>query len=154
MRDTIINLQNSDEWKIQLTISINFISSKDGEEERVMHSIVAIYKFSPYSDANGVIDEICESLRSKYQANLETSMRGKYFIFDSVELMHYKCHKVNFIRGGSNIDSTDWIKKEKKATINLKNIDDKCFQCAATVPSIIKKLNHIQKEFQILNFHK
>ena len=42
MRDIIINLQNSDEWKIQLIISINFISSKDGEEERVMHSIVAI----------------------------------------------------------------------------------------------------------------
>ena len=38
MRDIIINLQNSDTCKIQLTIAINFISSKDSEEEHVMHS--------------------------------------------------------------------------------------------------------------------
>ena len=59
-------------------------------------------------------------------------MRGSDFIFDSVQLLYYKCHRVNFILGGSYIDSPDWIKK-KKATINLKNTDDKCFQYAATV---------------------
>ena len=34
----IADLQNSDAWKIQLTIAINFIFVKDSEEERVMHS--------------------------------------------------------------------------------------------------------------------
>ena len=34
----IIDLQNSDLWKIQLTIAINFISSKHVEEELVVHS--------------------------------------------------------------------------------------------------------------------
>ena len=62
----------------------------------------------------------------RYQRNLETSMKGD-FIFDSVQLIHYKCHKVNFKWGGSYINSPDWIKK-KKATINPKNTDDKCFQ--------------------------
>ena len=38
LRNIIINLQNSDTWKVQLTIAINFISSKDAEKERVMHS--------------------------------------------------------------------------------------------------------------------
>ena len=57
-------------------------------------------------------------------------MKRSDFIFDSVQLMCYKCHKVNFIR--SCIDSPDWIKK-KKATINPKNTDNKCFQYAATV---------------------
>ena len=71
-------------------------------------------KFTSYSDANNVIDEIFESVRSKYQVNLETSMRGKGLIFDSVQLMYYKCHREHFIRDGSYIDSTDWIKKEKK----------------------------------------
>ena len=33
--------------------------------------------------------------------------------------MHYQFHKVNFKRGGSGIDSADWIKK-KKPTINPK----------------------------------
>ena len=59
-------------------------------------------------------------------------MRGSNFIFDSVQLMYYKCQKVSFSCGGLNIDSPDWIKK-KKPTINPKNTDDKCFQYAATV---------------------
>ena len=42
-------------------------------------------------------------------------MRGIHFIFDSVQLIYYKCHKVNFRRCGLYIDSPDWIKK-KKAT--------------------------------------
>ena len=46
--------------------------------------------------------------------------------------MYCKCHKVNFKRGGSYTESPDWI-KNKKATINLKNKDDKCFQYVTTV---------------------
>ena len=38
VRNIITDLQNSDTWKIQLKIVINFISSKDSEEERIMHS--------------------------------------------------------------------------------------------------------------------
>ena len=40
--------------------------------------------------------------------------------------MYYKCHKVNFEHSGSYIDSPEWI-KSKKATVNPKNEDDKCF---------------------------
>ena len=63
-------------------------------------------------------------------------MRGSDYIFDSVQLLYYKCQSINFKREGSYIDSPDWIKK-KKATIILKYEDDKCFQYAATVT-----LNH------------
>ena len=56
-------------------------------------------------------------------------MRGSGFIFDSVQLMYCKCHRVIFIRSASYIDSADWIKK-KIATINT---DTKCFKYAATV---------------------
>ena len=59
-------------------------------------------------------------------------MKGSDFIFDSVQLIYYKCHKLSFKCGCSYIDSPDWI-KNKKATINPKNGDDKCFQYAATV---------------------
>ena len=31
MRNIMIDIQNSDTWKIQLTIAINFIFSKDAE---------------------------------------------------------------------------------------------------------------------------
>ena len=62
----------------------------------------------------------------------ETSMTGSNFVLESVQLLYYKCQEINFKYGGSYIDSPDWIKK-KKATINPKNTDDKCFQYAVTV---------------------
>ena len=112
-RDIIINLQNSDKWENQLAIAINFISSKDTEEERVMHSNSDNMKFTSWDDANEVVDELPKSLRSKYQEKLETSMKGSDFIFDSIQLLYYKCHKNFFKRDGSHIDSPDWIKNKK-----------------------------------------
>ena len=59
-------------------------------------------------------------------------MRGSQFVFDSIDLLCYKFHKISLNRGGSYIDSPKWL-KNKKATINSKNDDDKCFQYALTV---------------------
>ena len=71
-----------------------------------MHASSGNIKFKPYSDANNVIDKLLKSLRSKFQVNLITSMRGSDFIFDSVQLMYYKCHRVKFIAGGLHIVSS------------------------------------------------
>ena len=60
-------------------------------------------------------------------------IRGSEFAFDYVQLLHYKCHKINLNRGGSYIDSPYWI-KSKKATMNpINKNDNKCFQYAITV---------------------
>ena len=121
MREIIINLQRSNTWKIQLTIASNFISSKDVDEERVIHSKSDNIEFMSYDNVNEVVHKLFESLLSVYQIGLETSMRRSDFIFDSVELLYYKCHKINFKRGGSYIDSTDWIKK-KNNNNNIRKI--------------------------------
>ena len=34
----MIDFQKFDTWQIQLTLAINFVSSKDNDEEKVMHS--------------------------------------------------------------------------------------------------------------------
>ena len=94
MKNIIIELQNSDTWKIQSKITINFIPSKDAGEDSVMHSRNDNIKFTSYDDGNEVVHELFESLCSRYQGNLETSMTGSDFIFDSVQLMYYKCHEV------------------------------------------------------------
>ena len=72
------------------------MSSKDAEEERVMHSNSKDIKFTSYNDANKVVDKLFDSLCSKYLGNLETSMRESDFSFDLVQLMRYKCHEVSF----------------------------------------------------------
>ena len=65
-------------------------------------------------------------------------MRGSEFIFDSVDAMYYDLNKISLSKGGSYIDSLEWL-KNKKATINAKNNGDKCFKYAAAVA-----LNHEQ----------
>ena len=72
LRNIIIDLQNSDSWKIQLTIVINFISSKDVDKDLVMHSKSDNVEFTSCNDANEIIDEPFKSLHSIYQENLET----------------------------------------------------------------------------------
>ena len=52
--------------------------------------------------------------------------------FNSIDLLHYNLHKINLNRGGFYINSPNLL-KNKKATINLKNNNDKCFQYALTV---------------------
>ena len=79
-----------------------------------MHSISNNIKFISCNDANEVVDELFDSLRSRYQNNLERTMRGSIFTFGSVQLLDCKCHKINFRRGGSYIDSPERIKKRKK----------------------------------------
>ena len=56
----------------------------------------------------------------------------KRIFFHCVDSLYYNFHKISLNRGGSNIDSLKWL-KQKKATINQKNDDDKCFQYAITV---------------------
>ena len=54
------------------------------------------------------------------------------FVFDYVNLLYYKCHKINPNRGGSYIDSSDWI-KNKKLSISPINKKYKWFQYSVTV---------------------
>ena len=74
-------------------------------------------------------------------------MKGSEFVFNYVQLLYYKFHKINPNRGGSYMDSPDWV-KNKKATINpINKIDNKCFQYTVTVA-----LNHVEikKYLQII----
>ena len=85
------------------------------------------------SETNEIIKHIFESFLQKYQEELEESMRGSEFIYDSVDVLYYDFNKVSLSRGGSYIDSPNWL-RNKKATINPQNKkDDRCFQYAVTV---------------------
>ena len=64
----IINdLQKSDLWKIQLTIAINFVSSKENGEDLVMHSKSDNIEFMIYDNTDEVTEELLESLHKRYQ---------------------------------------------------------------------------------------
>ena len=120
------------EWKIQLTMASNFISSKDSDEIHTMHTKSNNVEIMMGIEADEIVGELSKSFLQIYQEGLEESMRGSEFVYDSVDGLYYNLNKVSVSRGGSYIDSPEWL-ENKKAIINPKNNDDKCFQYALTV---------------------
>ena len=128
--NTIIKRKTQSAWKIQLTIAINFISSKpDFDETRIMHTQIYNVEIMMGSETDEIIEDLFKYLLQRYQEGLEESMTRSEFIFDGVDALYYDLNKVSLSRGESYIDSPEWV-KNKKATINTKNSDDKCFQYA------------------------
>ena len=115
-RNEVINyVTQYGEWKIQLTMSINFISSKDSDENCNMHTRKDNIEIIMGSETNNIIEELCESLLQKYQEGLEESMRGSEFIFDSVDLLYYNLQRISLNRKGSSyIDSPKLLKIKKQ----------------------------------------
>ena len=74
-----------------------------------MHSKRDDIEIMTNDEADEVIKELFDSLKSRYQNNLE-SINGNEFLFS-------KCPKVNLNRGGLYMDSPNWI-QNKQATIN------------------------------------
>ena len=108
-------------------MTINFISSKDSDETGTMHTRRNNIEIMMGNERNEITKELFESFLQKRQEGLEKKIRVGKFFFDSVNLLHYNLHKISLNRGGSYTDSAKWL-KNKKATINHKNGDNKYFQ--------------------------
>ena len=78
--------ETSYEWKIQLTMAINFISSKDSDETRTMHTKSNNVEIMIGSETKEIIMNLFRSFLQKYQEGLEESMRGSEFVYDSVDI--------------------------------------------------------------------
>ena len=98
-------------------------------------------------ETDDIIDELFKSLLQEYQKDSEESTKGNEFVRDSVDFLYYHLYKISLKRGKSYVDSPEWL-KNKKATINSKNKDNKCFKYAIPVA-----LNHdkIKKYPQIIS---
>ena len=142
LRELINDHKNKGEWKIQLTAQINFISLRPGSDEtRVMHTRSANEEFMNGSDTDEIIKELFKSLLQRHQENLQEKTKGSDFAFDGVNYLCYDLNKISISKGGSYIDSPKWL-KNKKSTINPKNNDYKCFQCAITLALNLDKINN------------
>ena len=95
------DLKTQGEWKIQLTIAINFLSSKDNNEKRNMHSKSNNKKVMIGNETNEIIQELFDSLLQKYQKGLDELVKGNEFAFNSVVLLRCKCHKITLNDGRS-----------------------------------------------------
>ena len=136
LSDMTYDHKTQGKWKTQLTMQISFIYSRDSEETCTMHTKGRNIEIIMGNETYEIIEELCESLLQKYQDGLEESMIESEFIRDRVDLLYYHLKKKGLKRGGSYVDSPEWL-KNKKATINPKNNDDNYFKYALTIA-----LNH------------
>ena len=72
------------------------------------------------------------------------NIKGSDFVFESVDLLEYKLHRVRLKRVGSYVRSSKWL-ENKKAVINPKNEnDDECLRwsiiCSLNYNEITKKI--------------
>ena len=81
------NHKKSDALKIQLTRTINFISSKDTDELCVMHSKSDNIEIMVDDKEDEVIKKLFKSCLYRYQIVLKTSIKGSDFIFDLVDFL-------------------------------------------------------------------
>ena len=131
--------------KIQISVHANFISSKDTGETCTIYVWSDNVSIMRGVDTNNIIREIFLSFLCNYQEELKI-IKGSNFVFESVELIDYKLHRVCLRRGGSYVKSPEWL-ANKKAAINPKNKND--YECLLW--SIISALNYneiMKKEFE------
>ena len=84
----------------------NFISLVDHDEEDIMYSKSDNTEIMMNSEADVVIKELFDSLKNRYQINLE-SMKGSELAFNFVYLLYHRYHIVNENWDGSYKDSPD-----------------------------------------------
>ena len=141
---------------------VNFISSRDTGETRIYYVWSDNVSIMRGKNTNAIIKEIFRSFLQNYQQELKM-IKGSNFVFESVDLLDYKLHRVRLRTSGSYIKSPEWL-LHKGATINPKNEnDDECLRRSRIsalnynkitkkeFENIFKKIKHEDKDF---SFHK
>ena len=104
LKDMIDYYKSKGEWKIQITMRIIFISFIDNETQ-VMHTKIDNVEIMNGTDTNDAINKLINSFMKRYQAGLETKMKGSSYTFERIDLLEYHLHKISLNRARSNIGS-------------------------------------------------
>ena len=142
LKDMINRYKFKGEWKTQIIMKIVFVSFIDKSKIQVMHTKNDNIEIMNASDTSDVVNEVIDSFMKRYQEGLETKMKGSSYIFEHIDLLEYHLHKISLHRGGSYINSPEWI-RNKGQTINPKNTkDNNCFQNARIAALSYQNIDH------------
>ena len=146
------NRDGFNESEIQLNMGVNFISTNDTGEFRTFYVRSDNEEIRSGDEKTNIINKLFEPFLSNYQKEENISRLGSNFVFEDVDSLAYHIHKINLKRGKSYIKSPEWI-LNKRATINPKNKDNKCFQYAITAALNHQKIeNHPERISNIKPF--
>ena len=108
------------EWKIQLNMHVNFISSNDTAEIRTIFVWSNNEEIRLGNETDDIIKGLINSFLNNYQKEEIILRNGSNFVFESVDLLSYHIHKTSLKRGKSYMKSPEWV-VNKRATINPRN---------------------------------
>ena len=128
-----LNINNTNKWKIEINVHVNFVSSKVTGETRT----IFVWSDDEEIRSGNVTDDTVKgrlnSVLNNYQKEEIVLRNGSDCVFESVDLLSYHIHKTRLKRGKSYRKSPERV-VNKRATINPNNIsDNKCFQYSITV---------------------
>ena len=136
--------------RAQTTTWIRYIK-EDEYIDRAFNSITTpVYMFSD-------IDSIVQGMINHMAKQVENpKLKDSKFIFDKILYTDISNHRLVLTRGSSYIKLPDWL-SEKKAILNPKNPDEKCFKWAVIAglkwgemdchPERVNKLRQYENEF-------
>ena len=133
INDHKTNENNSNEWKIQINMHVNFVSSNDTGETRTIFVWSDNEEIRSGNETDDIIKGLLNSFLNNYQKEEIILRNGNNFVFESVDLLSYHIHKTSLKRGKSYMKSPEWV-VNKTETINPKTLrDNKRFQYSITV---------------------
>ena len=133
-------------------MNVNFVSSNDTGEIPTIFACSDNEEIRLGNETDNIIKELLNSSLNNYRKEEIVLRNGSKFVFESVDLLSYHIHNTSLKRGKSYIKSPEWL-INKRATINPKNKDDKCFQYSITVALNHQKIkNHPERISNIKPF--
>ena len=109
--DTINNhktIRNeSNEWKIQINVHVNFISSKDTGDTCTINVCSDNEEIRSGNGIHDIIKELFKSFLNNYQKEETILRNGSGFVIENVDLLSYIFHKISLKRGKSYMKSPE-----------------------------------------------
>ena len=106
-----------------------------------------------FSDIDSIVQDMINHMAKQVE---NPRLRDSKFVFDKILQTDITCHGLMLTRGSSFIKLPDWLAK-KKAILNPKNLDEKCFKWAVIAglkweeidchPERVSKLRRYESEF-------
>ena len=129
----------SKNWKIQINMHVNVVSSKGTGETRTIFVWSDNEEIRSGNETDDIINGLFNSFLINYQQEEMILRNGSDIVFESVDWLSYSFHKIILKRGKSYIKSPEWV-INKRTTINPKNKDNKIF--SGFYSRCIKPSNH------------
>ena len=127
IRNSITNVKRKETFqravRSQTTTWIRFMKGEEVVDLAFNSRMTPVYMLND-------IDSIVQSMINHMAQQVENpTLRDSKFVFDKILHTDISIHRLNLTRGSSYIPLPDWLTK-KKAILNPKNLDEKCFKWA------------------------